>query len=260
MVSVIIPCYNAGDTITACVDSVLQQTYSDFEIIVIDDGSRDQSVAILNKHLAQIKPDMDRISVITQKNMGPSAARNNGIRIARGSYIAFLDSDDYWKPDKLKSQMAVMESDHDISLISCSYNNQSEKNSDRILFIPFKKLLSKNYFAATSTVLVRKEALENLSFNEQQKHSEDYRLWLQIAWRHTCALINEPMAASISQKLEYGQSGLSANLWKMEQGELLNYRYIYKLGYINGITYAGICCFSFMKYLRRKIIILLKRS
>jgi len=259
MVSVVIPCYNAQDTITACISSVLRQTYKDLEIIVVDDGSGDKSVAVLEHYLQEIKTGRDRVSVITQKNMGPSAARNKGISMARGAYIAFLDADDQWHEDKLMSQVTVMEADKNIRLISCGYNSRPEKEQDKIRFVSFRQLLKKNYFAATSTVLIRKDALDGLSFNEQQKYAEDYRLWLQIAWQHTCAIINRPLAGSISGKLEYGQAGLSANLWKMEQGELSNYLFLYRQGRISAITLTGICCYSLLKYLRRKIIVIMKR-
>jgi len=144
-------------------------------------------------------------------------------------------------------------------LISCGYNNQFKKTNDQFKIVTFKELLEKNYFAATSTVLVRKEALNGLSFNERQKHSEDYRLWLQIARNNTCALIHKPLASSISRKLEYGEAGLSASLWKMEKGELSNYLFIYRQGYINMVTLIAICCFSLLKHIRRSVIVTLKR-
>lgn len=259
MVSVIIPCYNAQETICTCVNSVLQQTYKDYEIVVIDDGSKDQSVSVLKDYLKHLRYNKDNISIISQKNMGPSAARNNGIRVAKGTHIAFLDADDQWQPEKLEIQLSIMEKHPHIRLASCGYNNQSQKSIEGFAVISFKELLKKNYFAATSTVIVHKEALKNLSFNEQQKHSEDYRLWLQIARNNSCALIQKPLASSISQKLEYGEAGLSADLWKMEKGELSNYRFIYKEGYISFPAFIAISCFSLLKHIRRTVIVTLKR-
>ena len=97
-VSVIIPTYNRGWTLQAAMDSVLAQTYLDFELIVVDDGSSDDTAEIL----AAYGPEVKRIR---QANAGVSAARNTGIRAARGELVAFLDSDDRWLPDKLKVQV-----------------------------------------------------------------------------------------------------------------------------------------------------------
>jgi glycosyltransferase involved in cell wall biosynthesis len=258
MVSIIIPCYNSKDTIIACVTSAYNQSYQNIEIIIVDDGSTDNSIDLLNKYVQNVARK-DIIHITTQKNQGPSSARNNGIKMATGNLIAFLDSDDYWHPEKLAVQIDLFESNKDISLISCIYNNNTKRNDGETSVIPFSQLLKRNYFAATSTVIVRREALQGLTFNEKQKHSEDYRLWLQIAYKNKCAVLNKPLAYSISQKLEYGDSGLSANLWKMEEGELKNYTFIYREGYINIVQFIQCILFSFIKYLRRLLIIAFKK-
>ena len=106
-VSVIIPTYNRSKYVTKAIDSVLAQTYRDFEIIVVDDGSTDNTKEVL-------KPYTDRIKYLYQENTGVSAARNAGIRAAGGQWIAFLDSDDEWLPEKLSIQMDYLSRHNEI--------------------------------------------------------------------------------------------------------------------------------------------------
>lgn len=101
-VSVIIPTYNRADTILRAVDSVLRQTHSNLEIIIIDDGSTDQTQQVL-------QPYAQQVTIIRQANQGPSAARNRGIEVSRGEIIAFLDSDDVWLPEKLEQQVRLFD-------------------------------------------------------------------------------------------------------------------------------------------------------
>lgn len=112
LISVVIPNYNNGPFLIECLESVLVQTYKNIEIILVDDGSTDNSLQVLLSF-------QDRISLITTENRGPSAARNTGILNAKGEFIAFLDSDDIWEPTKLKLQMEMMLGG-DYDLIYCS--------------------------------------------------------------------------------------------------------------------------------------------
>ncbi len=112
-VSVIIPAYNAESTIAATVDSVLGQTFSDFEIICIDDGSTDRTKAILAEY-------SDRVRVVAQPNSGPAAARNRGARLSSGDYLAFLDADDIWMPNMLERTVAALDADPSLTLAYCN--------------------------------------------------------------------------------------------------------------------------------------------
>jgi glycosyltransferase involved in cell wall biosynthesis len=102
-ISVIIPVYNCADFLAEAIESVLAQSYPASEIIVVDDGSTDDSISVAAR--------FPQVRVLSQPNAGPGAARNLGIRNARGSYLAFLDADDLWAPDKLQRQMSAMEAD-----------------------------------------------------------------------------------------------------------------------------------------------------
>ena len=116
-ISVIIPTYNRAHHLKAAVSSVLNQTYTDLELIIVDDGSTDATREVGEQfcHLD------NRVRYLYQNNGGPSAARNMGIRAARGDFIAFLDSDDYWMPIKLAEQLAIAEQDARIGVVYCNW-------------------------------------------------------------------------------------------------------------------------------------------
>lgn len=117
-VSIITPCFNAARYIAETLESVLAQSYSDWELIVVDDGSTDESVRIIGDFCALDK----RVNMIRQSNRGSSAARNSGIRRAKGRYIALLDADDVWDPDFLSSQIAFMK-DQNAICVCCAYRH-----------------------------------------------------------------------------------------------------------------------------------------
>jgi len=253
LVSVIIPAYNSACTITDCINSVIEQTYENIEIIVVDDGSTDNTVEKIQV-LASICTK--KIKIIRQSNNGPSSARNRGIKMAAGDYIAFLDSDDRWYPDKIARQVDVLQKNSSAMLIGCLYSigdrqaftSCSTKVEKRTLF----QLLLKNSFV-TSAVMCRREVLLRFCFNEQQKYSEDYRLWLQLAANgYTCLLLNEALT-KMNDKPMWGDTGLSAKLWLMEKGELSNYKFLYDGNYISSFCYMLVSSISLCKYFRRVV-------
>jgi len=198
LVSVIIPTYNRAKFITEAIDSVLTQAFQNFEIIIIDDGSTDDTRKILLTYLRE-KPD--KIRYIYQENRGPAAARNTGIKAARGRYIAFLDSDDLWLPRKLETQISVMEQDSSLGF-TCSqvyhiYDGTShlepELSSPNL---PFKEfLLYDKPLIFTPTVIVRKECFNKVgTFDEQLKTAEDTHMWLRLADMYRWRIILDPLA------------------------------------------------------------------
>ena len=128
--SVIIPAYNAGLTICQAVDSALQQTFGAAEVIVIDDGSTDDT-------RQRLLPYGDSITYLYQHNQERSAARNNGIRHAKGKYLAFLDADDYWAVDKLTKQVALLEQHADLGFVfswAAAFDSTGRKLADSIRY------------------------------------------------------------------------------------------------------------------------------
>ena len=187
-VSVIIPAYDSAAYIAETLDSVFAQTFTDFEVIVINDGSPDTDQ--LEKVL---EPYLQRIIYLKQENRGPGAARNAGIRCSRGEFLAFLDSDDVWNPDYLASQMNCFRKDAKLDLIYSDflYRGDSEYSGKSYmqLFPPkgrvtFENLMKREYLIFPSTAVVRKSAaVEAGLFDEDFYRSEDFDLFVRIAHR-----------------------------------------------------------------------------
>jgi len=184
-VSVVIPTYNSAPYIAKTLESVFVQTYKDYEVIIVDDGSTDDTREVL-------KPFLHRIRYIYQDNRGPAAARNMGIRLAEGEYIAFLDSDDRWLPEKLRLQVEHLTSNPEVGLVYTDIGiiesgpravnyAKVRKHSGFV----FWELLGTN-FIPTTTVMVRRECFEKLGPLDESpivQGAEDYDVWLRIA-RH----------------------------------------------------------------------------
>lgn len=184
LVSVVIPAYNAAHYITQTLDSVLAQTFSQYEIILVNDGSPD--TLDLEKALA---PYLHRIRYIKQANRGPSGARNKGILEARGKYVAFLDSDDYWLPRHLEAQLQLLEKDPTLSLVYANGILTLDGAAVRTCFqvspqahpVTFEALVAEECTVATSaTVATRQALLQAGLFDEQFRHCEDYDLWARV--------------------------------------------------------------------------------
>jgi glycosyltransferase involved in cell wall biosynthesis len=265
-VSIIIPYYNSAKTILRALNSVVNQTYKDYEIILIDDGSIDNSYKIVNDFIKKNKKI--KIINIHQENTGPSKARNRGINKAKGKYIAFLDSDDEWSFNKLESQIELMEK-MAIDMIGCNINVIKDSkvfkkylSKSRFKRVTFKDMLFKHYFL-TPTVVVKKEVIvKEGSFPENQKLAEDNYIFTKIARRYNAYITND-FFVNIFKDF-YGESGLSAKLDEAQKWELINfYRfrkenslYEEKLGLV---LYIIVNIFSVLKYIRRKIIVITKK-
>lgn len=252
MISVIIPAYNSQNTIISCVESAVNQTFKDLEIIVVDDGSTDDTVAMLEGYKS--RNNIENLLIIKKKNEGPSSARNLGINIARGKYIAFLDSDDKWIDVKLEKQIICF-NDNQVALVGCRYQIGDHKDQatykKEVIDISFKKLLFSNYFI-TSSVICSSHVLRKNLFDEKQKYSEDYAVWLKIAALSKCVLLDDCLL-ELNNKPIFGFSGLSSKLWKMERGELLNYLHLRKNGIISSYLYYIVATYSISKFIKRVI-------
>ncbi len=180
LVSVVIPTYNRADLLNAAIQSVLAQTFTDYEIIVVDDGSTD--------HTAQVAAAYgDQVSYIQQKNAGPAAARNKGVEAAQGVFIAFLDSDDLFNPEKLEKQLLRMNQGHSIGLVYSYYDEISSeghyigtKTFDAVGQV-YRELLLECQIA-TPTVMVRREVLQAAGLSDEVLWmGEDIETWLRVA-------------------------------------------------------------------------------
>ena len=195
-VAVIVPCHNAARYLPRALDSVLAQTYPNFSLSVIDDGSTDETASVLRPYAAYG-------SCIRQQRSGVAAARNRGISVSKGRYIAFLDADDYWLPTKLERQIELLEQNPGIGLV-CSDCETIEKGKNIGAYfsngrVPAAgrlfELLARECFVFTPTVVVRRACLEEVGwFNESLEVSEDFDLWLRISARWGVAVVPEVLA------------------------------------------------------------------
>lgn len=193
-VSVIIPVFNLEVYLSETVDSVLNQTCQDFEIILVDDGSTDRSREIINGYQRRLP---EKVRAVFQNHRGAAAARNTGIAMACGEWIAFLDGDDIWKPDKLNVQLRETENDPRINFLSTA----AEIYGQHKLFselVPAGhdiklELLLKGCFIILSTVLIRSELLDTITFNEELPGAQDLDLYLRLADRSRFCFIPEPL-------------------------------------------------------------------
>ncbi len=195
LVSVIVPVYNVENYIAQTINSVLNQTYSNFELLIIDDESPDRSIEICQQF------DDSRMKIVSQKNRGLAGARNTGIRHAQGDYLAFLDSDDLWLPEKLAQHVKHLESSPQVGVsFSRSQFIDGEGQALGIYQMPKLQgitpdhLLCRNPIGNGSAPVIRKEVfeaicfqdhkygeVENFYFDENFRQSEDIECWLRIA-------------------------------------------------------------------------------
>ncbi len=193
LVSVIIPTYNRGWILKETIDSVLAQDFTDFELIVVDDGSTDNTQGILDSY----KED---IIVLQQQNKGVSSARNRGIVSASGQFIAFLDSDDLWLPKKLSTQVDFFNTNPDALI--CQTEEKWIRNSIRVNPKKRHKKLSGDIFepslylclVSPSAVMMKRSLFEKTGmFDESLPACEDYDMWLRISCRYPVYLIDTPL-------------------------------------------------------------------
>ncbi|MGL5034376.1 MAG: glycosyltransferase family 2 protein [Microcystaceae cyanobacterium] len=192
--SVIIPAYNIENYITQTLESVLAQTFQDFEIILVDDGSGDRTVAIIQQF------NDPRIKLIQQENQGASSARNKGISHSQGQYIALLDGDDYWLPEKLEQQLNHLETNPDIGVSFCRAAFMDDSGTPlgvyqmpQLTNLDAPAFLRSNAIGCGSTPVIRRQVLDAIQFQDNRQgelktcyfdeglqRSEDLELWLRI--------------------------------------------------------------------------------
>ncbi|PSN20052.1 glycosyl transferase family A [filamentous cyanobacterium CCP5] len=194
-VSVVIPAYNATAYLPQTVDSILQQTFTDYEVLIVDDGSSDNPVELV----AQIVDS--RVHIISQRNQGAGAARNTGIKNARGSYVAFLDADDFWETTKLAKQVEWLDMNPEVGLVHTwvTLANPDGSLSDRTIRTDgegyiWDQVVVYNPLKCGSTAMVRRRCFEELGYFDQSlKYSEDWDMWIRIARKYAFSVIAEPL-------------------------------------------------------------------
>jgi len=253
-VSVIVPCYNSSNFIKRTINSVLFQTFKDWELILVDDCSIDNTVEIIEEY---VKRD-PRIKLFkTEKNSGgPAHPKNVGLKEAKGEYIAFLDHDDEWLPEKLEKQLEVFEKSDNprLGLVTCSsflvdrdnkvIGKISTKNKKEI----FPEILIRNPIHSNSSVLIKKEVLKLVGERDENlKYSEDYDMWIRIAKQYDFFFIEKPLfnyrlhknnttrITLISKKIENMEYIFNKHLYLYTKYKYIHIGY-FRLGVMNLIS------------------------
>lgn len=210
-VSIIMPAYNAEKTIAESIQSVLNQTFRDWELIIINDGSVDKTSAIVQNYKDP------RIILLEQQNSGVAEARNNGIKNASGKMIAFLDSDDLWLATKLEKFMSYVDQCNFIGLMYSKMRFFNDNLENSVAYNPWEAFDESNPYyhlllvdyVPTLTVMVNKEIFDDVGlFDKTFFGTEDWDMWIRIVHKYPIALIDEELslyrnhASGISKKFD----------------------------------------------------------
>ncbi|MCE3296647.1 MAG: hypothetical protein K0R65_2361 [Crocinitomicaceae bacterium] len=237
--SVIIPLYHKDKYIEKALRSVLEQTFRDLEVIVVDDGSKGKGLEI-------VKSFSDpRLRVIEQENTGVSRARNNGVNASQSDLIAFLDADDWWAPDFLEKMLGLVNNFPEAAVFSSSYFKVKHgKHIPAAIgvepgfeagYIDYYEVYGRTFWVPVncSFVVLRKDAfLAEKGFSPRLKFGEDFDLWLRLSLKHRFAFLNENLAFS-NQDADAENRALGEKFWKKEEHVLFNLDYLQEEEYKN---------------------------
>ena len=213
IISVIIPVYNGEKTIIETIESVLKQTFTDWELIIINDGSTDQTLDIVNRI------QDSRIQVVSYPNAGLSASRNRGIAKARGEYISFIDADDLWTADKLEFQLKALE-ENPQAVLAYSWTDCIDESGQlrgpgshsTVSGDVYATLLLNNFLENGSNPLIRTKVFTEVGgFDESLNSAEDWDMWLRLAARYPFVVVPFPHIL-----YRVYRTSMSANVLRME--------------------------------------------
>lgn len=246
LVSVVIPAFNRASLIGESLESVYAQSYEPLEVIVVDDGSSDDLEAALAPYIRRglrlIRHD---------RNMGAPAARNTGIKEAKGEFIAFLDSDDLWEPEKTEKQVQkILVSGTETALIYSGIRKINQDGRYLGLKNPKKKgsiyfdLLRNNWIGSTSTALVRASALVNVGgFDTTLRSRQDLDLWLRLAKEYKIDFVSEPLviyrvhtdriSSNVDSRIQGYKTILSKYFSDIKRSPAIHGEYLYQIGFFH---------------------------
>ena len=216
-ISVIIPVYNGEKTIKQTIESVLNQTFRDFELLIINDGSQDATLEII-----QAINDA-RIQAFSYPNSGVSASRNRALTKAKGEFISFIDADDLWTPNKLELQLKALQ-DNPQAAVAYSWSDWIDESGQflrsgghiTVNGKAYEKLLLRDFIESGSNPLIRKQALDEVGYFEQSvTPAEDWDMWLRLAARYEFVTVEVPQIL-----YRISPNSASFNIVKMEAGSL----------------------------------------
>jgi len=234
-ISVIIPTYNRAELVKKAALSALNQAYKPFEVLVVDDGSTEDVAGKLPVSPVSAETGETKLRVLKQPNKGVAAARNLGIKHAKGEWFAFLDSDDYWLPSKLEKQVQFHQENPDILISQTDeawIRNGKRINPRKYHLKPegdiFERSLSR-CLISPSAVLISRALLDEVGlFDESLPACEDYDLWLRIACRYPVGLIKEKLVIKTGGHPDQ----LSQKYWGMDRFRVISLERLLKAGFL----------------------------
>ena len=268
-VTVIIPVYNNESIIESLKSKIsfLNDNFS--QIVIVDDCSQDNVFLNLSKFISEKK--LVNVEIYkNEKNMGPSYSRNVGLRLAKGEYIAFLDSDDEWHPQKIDIQVEAMQK-YNVKISGTvhkviSYDELDDEkkinySEDNVPYIDIKwpKILFISPFATPSVVIHRD--IKGYLFDDALRYSEDYDLWKRITYKHKGIKIQLPLTFTFKHDYISNEKTLSTNLKEMQRGVEVGFKKLLDIegiGFGNKILIVFAILFSKIKYLRRVLFFIFK--
>lgn len=260
-VSVVVPCYRCADTIESAVASVAAQLLRPAEVLLVDDASGDGTLAMLEELSRRYPPGWIRVFSMP-RNGGPSGARNRGWEQATQKWIAFLDADDTWHPQKLKLQMAVLSSDPQIAFLAHHMNVQAREAPPPALTYPLKVTVVPGHLIQfrrpfpTASVVLRRDL--PFRFDEKRMRAEDFLLWAQILLSgYRCARLNQVLASW--HKSPFGAGGLSGDLRAMYVAAVDARRALHAQGLLGPGQLWVAEAISKVRYARRRVITFWRR-
>jgi glycosyltransferase involved in cell wall biosynthesis len=228
LITVIMPCHNAAGTVARSLRSALDQTHRAIELVVIDDGSRDETADVV-RSVAD-----PRVRLESQANQGVSAARNRGLALARGEYVAFLDADDTWAPETLEHLLQALEAAPDAALAYCGWQNLGVAGGRGAPFVPPDyegagklEALLEDCRWPIHAALTRRATIEEVGgFDPRYPTSEDFLLWLRIGSRHRIVRVPEVLAYYHhhgGERATADLARLARNHWRIQRAFLVEH-------------------------------------
>ena len=259
-VSAVIPCYRCSQTVGRAVASVAAQTALPVELILVDDGSTDETRSVLIELRERYAPGWIKL-LLLDENVGAASARNAGWEMATGSYIAFLDADDSWHPNKLQIQYAFMLAAPEVAVCGHGHNQVTNIPPAPVPYNPvFRKLpsiyvLLKNPFI-TPSFMVRSNL--PIRFLSGRRHMEDHLFLMRVS---TAGFEIGKIGISLAfiYKNIFGDAGLSADLWIMQRREIENYEILRQEKGISHVASGILKIYSWLKFFRRYLIVIARK-
>ena len=260
-VSVVIPCYRSATTIRRALLSVVNQTLRPLEVILVDDGSGDDTLEVLRGLRDEFSANWIRVLELGV-NQGAATARNAGWDMARGDYIAFLDSDDAWLPEKIDCQWNFMRTHVHYALTghlatrNAAVPRQDPAREPHWVAISRSQILWRNPIVTPSIMVLRRLPLR---LDPSRRYIDDHHLLQQMVFAgFEIALIKKPLV--IVYKALYGEGGLSGDLWNMERADLRNYVELRRRRQIGHVTLYALLSLSLLKFCRRLAMVGARRT